>query len=222
MTCYDLRFPEVGLALRRRGAQVLCYPSAFTLNTGAPHWGTSLPSSSRSLSRIARLTLFHTLCRGPPARTSHREPVLRPRARTSASSSPCRSTLGPLGMLTHGPFLARRSASTRPLGRRTATPSSSTHGAASSRRRRIGRPSSRRRTRASTTTPARSSWPRSSSSGSSRCARRCRCGSRGGTTCTRSCERAVESADDDLHRHHLADNETLSYRRCRHKDSRAT
>ncbi|GAA5924988.1 hypothetical protein JCM3775_006336 [Rhodotorula graminis] len=38
LTCYDLRFPEVGLALRRRGAQVLCYPSAFTLNTGAPHW----------------------------------------------------------------------------------------------------------------------------------------------------------------------------------------
>ncbi|XP_069375279.1 deaminated glutathione amidase isoform X2 [Paralichthys olivaceus] len=36
--CYDLRFPELSLALRRHGADVLTYPSAFTVATGAAHW----------------------------------------------------------------------------------------------------------------------------------------------------------------------------------------
>ena len=37
--CYDLRFPEFGLALRRAGASILTYPSAFTVPTGsAGHW----------------------------------------------------------------------------------------------------------------------------------------------------------------------------------------
>ncbi|KAL1791802.1 hypothetical protein ACET3X_009553 [Alternaria dauci] len=37
--CFDLRFPEPGLALRARGAQVLLYPAAFTTATGkAGHW----------------------------------------------------------------------------------------------------------------------------------------------------------------------------------------
>lgn len=38
LTCYDLRFPECSLALRKAGAQILTYPSAFTLRTGAAHW----------------------------------------------------------------------------------------------------------------------------------------------------------------------------------------
>jgi predicted amidohydrolase len=37
--CFDLRFPEPGLMLRARGAQVIAYPSAFTTPTGkAGHW----------------------------------------------------------------------------------------------------------------------------------------------------------------------------------------
>lgn len=36
--CYDLRFPELSLALQRHGADVLTYPSAFTVVTGAAHW----------------------------------------------------------------------------------------------------------------------------------------------------------------------------------------
>ncbi|XP_034470916.1 deaminated glutathione amidase isoform X1 [Hippoglossus hippoglossus] len=36
--CYDLRFPELSLALRRHGADILTYPSAFTVATGAAHW----------------------------------------------------------------------------------------------------------------------------------------------------------------------------------------
>ncbi|GAA5957436.1 hypothetical protein JCM3765_001137 [Sporobolomyces pararoseus] len=42
MTCYDLRFPELSLSLRRRGAELLCYPSAFTVKTGKAHWETLL------------------------------------------------------------------------------------------------------------------------------------------------------------------------------------
>ncbi|MDH3253570.1 MAG: carbon-nitrogen hydrolase family protein [Acidobacteriota bacterium] len=36
--CYDLRFAELYAELRRRGAEVLCIPSAFTLTTGKDHW----------------------------------------------------------------------------------------------------------------------------------------------------------------------------------------
>ncbi|QXM25382.1 carbon-nitrogen hydrolase family protein [Elioraea tepida] len=38
--CYDLRFPELFLALRRRGAELILLPSAFTLQTGKDHWET--------------------------------------------------------------------------------------------------------------------------------------------------------------------------------------
>jgi len=36
--CFDVRFPEVFLALRRRGAQCIVLPSAFTARTGVDHW----------------------------------------------------------------------------------------------------------------------------------------------------------------------------------------
>jgi nitrilase len=36
--CYDLRFPEQFLALRRAGADLIVVPSAFTLHTGRDHW----------------------------------------------------------------------------------------------------------------------------------------------------------------------------------------
>jgi predicted amidohydrolase len=36
--CYDLRFPELYRELSRRGAEVLCVPSAFTERTGRDHW----------------------------------------------------------------------------------------------------------------------------------------------------------------------------------------
>ncbi|TIB71057.1 hypothetical protein E3Q24_02522 [Wallemia mellicola] len=42
LTCYDIRFPEVSLMLRSRGAQVLTYPSSFTVKTGKAHWETLL------------------------------------------------------------------------------------------------------------------------------------------------------------------------------------
>ncbi|HEY4358616.1 MAG TPA: carbon-nitrogen hydrolase family protein [Acidobacteriaceae bacterium] len=36
--CYDLRFPEQFLALRRAGVELIVLPSAFTLQTGRDHW----------------------------------------------------------------------------------------------------------------------------------------------------------------------------------------
>jgi deaminated glutathione amidase len=51
LICFDLRFPEVSLSLaqpgpaspwRDRPAQIITYPSAFTLRTGVAHWETLL------------------------------------------------------------------------------------------------------------------------------------------------------------------------------------
>lgn len=36
--CYDLRFPEFALSLTKMGAEILTYPSAFTVQTGMAHW----------------------------------------------------------------------------------------------------------------------------------------------------------------------------------------
>lgn len=38
MICFDLRFPEIPLALKRQQAEILLYPSAFTPQTGKAHW----------------------------------------------------------------------------------------------------------------------------------------------------------------------------------------
>ena len=40
--CFDLRFPELSTRLRRLGANVLLYPSAFAVRTGQAHWETLL------------------------------------------------------------------------------------------------------------------------------------------------------------------------------------
>ncbi|KAI1315636.1 hypothetical protein EDD11_000589 [Mortierella claussenii] len=42
--CYDLRFPELAMALRKKGADILTYPSAFTVKTGEAHWEVLLRS----------------------------------------------------------------------------------------------------------------------------------------------------------------------------------
>ena len=41
-TCYDVRFPEAAIALRSLGAEIITYPSAFTVRTGYSHWETLL------------------------------------------------------------------------------------------------------------------------------------------------------------------------------------
>lgn len=40
--CYDMRFPEMATALCCQGAEILTYPSAFTVPTGMAHWETLL------------------------------------------------------------------------------------------------------------------------------------------------------------------------------------
>ncbi|CAG5123937.1 unnamed protein product [Candidula unifasciata] len=42
LTCYDVRFPEISLALVQQGAQIITYPSAFTQTTGMAHWESLL------------------------------------------------------------------------------------------------------------------------------------------------------------------------------------
>jgi predicted amidohydrolase len=37
--CYDLRFAELSIIHRARGAEILTFPSAFTVKTGEAHWG---------------------------------------------------------------------------------------------------------------------------------------------------------------------------------------
>ncbi len=49
--CYDLRFPELFRELARRGARVLCVPSAFTERTGKAHWETLL--RARAIENLA-------------------------------------------------------------------------------------------------------------------------------------------------------------------------
>jgi predicted amidohydrolase len=41
-TCYDLRFPELFRALADRQVEIICFPSAFTRETGRAHWHTLL------------------------------------------------------------------------------------------------------------------------------------------------------------------------------------
>ncbi|THX39956.1 putative nitrilase [Aureobasidium pullulans] len=36
--CFDLRFPELALALKRQKSDIICYPSAFAPDTGKFHW----------------------------------------------------------------------------------------------------------------------------------------------------------------------------------------
>ncbi|CDK26640.1 unnamed protein product [Kuraishia capsulata CBS 1993] len=36
--CYDIRFPEIALRLRTLGAEIIQFPSAFTMRTGVAHW----------------------------------------------------------------------------------------------------------------------------------------------------------------------------------------
>lgn len=42
--CFDLRFPESFISLRRKGADVIFAPSAFTMETGKSHWATLIKS----------------------------------------------------------------------------------------------------------------------------------------------------------------------------------
>ena len=44
MICYDLRFPQISSEVTKRGAEILTFPSAFTVPTGNAHWEVLLRS----------------------------------------------------------------------------------------------------------------------------------------------------------------------------------
>ena len=55
--CYDLRFPELSLSLCRKGANILTFPSAFTVPTGdAGHWTSLL--KARAIGQVSRSLIF--------------------------------------------------------------------------------------------------------------------------------------------------------------------
>mmetsp|Transcript_82343 Transcript_82343/g.255935 ORF Transcript_82343/g.255935 Transcript_82343/m.255935 type:complete len:255 (+) Transcript_82343:2-766(+) len=53
--CYDVRFPEYALALRRAGARLLLYPGAFNMTTGPAHW--SLLARARAVDAQAYVAM---------------------------------------------------------------------------------------------------------------------------------------------------------------------
>jgi deaminated glutathione amidase len=67
--CYDLRFPEMSLGLRARGAQLLTFPSAFTAATGQAHWEPLLRARAIETQSYV-VAAAQTGCHGP-GRNSH-------------------------------------------------------------------------------------------------------------------------------------------------------
>jgi predicted amidohydrolase len=70
--CYDLRFPELFLSLRRQGAQVIFVPSAFTAETGRDHWEVLLRAraiDTQCWIVAAATTGNHADARGQPRTT---------------------------------------------------------------------------------------------------------------------------------------------------------
>jgi predicted amidohydrolase len=67
--CYDLRFPELYRELVRRGARVLCVPSAFTERTGRAHWEVLL--RARAIENLAYVLAPAQVGHHGGGRTSH-------------------------------------------------------------------------------------------------------------------------------------------------------
>lgn len=67
--CYDLRFPEFSLALRKAGTEILTYPSAFTQTTGMAHWEPLL--RSRAIECQSYVIAAAQTGRHNPKRTSY-------------------------------------------------------------------------------------------------------------------------------------------------------
>eukprot|EP00960_Hanusia_phi_P033605 750546-Hanusia_phi.AAC.2 len=65
---YDLRFPELFVALREAGAHLILVPSAFMPTTGEAHWEVRAHRKRRPRVRDTA---------GPAASKSHRDSVLR-------------------------------------------------------------------------------------------------------------------------------------------------
>jgi nitrilase len=79
--CYDLRFPELFLALRRQGAEVMFVPSAFTAETGRDHWEVLLRAraiETQSWVIAAATTGRHADAQGRPRETWGHSMIIDP------------------------------------------------------------------------------------------------------------------------------------------------
>ena len=70
--CYDMRFPELAMIMRRRGCKMLIYPGAFNMVTGPAHW--ELLQRARAVDN----QLYVVTC--SPARISPEEASNNPKA----------------------------------------------------------------------------------------------------------------------------------------------
>jgi deaminated glutathione amidase len=72
--CYDVRFPELYRELTRRGARVLCVPSAFTERTGKAHWEVLL--RARAIENLAWVLAPAQYGRHGEGRASHGQAMI--------------------------------------------------------------------------------------------------------------------------------------------------
>jgi predicted amidohydrolase len=72
--CYDVRFPELYRELARRGARVLCVPSAFTERTGRAHWEVLL--RARAIENLAYVLAPAQVGHHGGGRTSHGQALI--------------------------------------------------------------------------------------------------------------------------------------------------
>jgi predicted amidohydrolase len=72
--CYDVRFPELYRELSRRGARVLCVPSAFTERTGKAHWEVLL--RARAIENLAYVLAPAQVGHHGGGRTSHGQAMI--------------------------------------------------------------------------------------------------------------------------------------------------
>ena len=79
--CYDIRFPELYLALRRAGAEVILVPAAFTAETGRDHWEILLRAraiETQCFIIAAATTGWHTDAAGRPRQTWGHSMIIDP------------------------------------------------------------------------------------------------------------------------------------------------
>jgi nitrilase len=79
--CYDIRFPELFLALRRAGSDVIFLPAAFTAETGRDHWEVLLRAraiETQCWVVAAATTGWHRDARAQPRETFGRSMIVSP------------------------------------------------------------------------------------------------------------------------------------------------
>lgn len=58
--CFDLRYPEPALSMKRQNAHIITYPSAFTVPTGKAHWELLLRARAVETQSYGKRFLKHS------------------------------------------------------------------------------------------------------------------------------------------------------------------